>query len=488
MSEEILINVTPNETRVAQLENGVLQEVSLERAGRRGWVGNIYKGRVSRVLTGMQAAFVEIGLTRTAFLHASDMQRRPDDDADAECAPEADITTLLAEGDEVVVQVIKDPLGSKGARLTTTIALASRCLVLLPDSGQIGISARIEAEQERQRLRTILETLRDGEQPGYIVRTNAENMDADSLAADVAFLQRLWNGIQRRVAQTAAGEMIYEDLPLVLRTLRDMLGREVEKVRIDSRYWYEKSVDFVTQLMPDRAPLIHHYPGERPIFDLYGVDDEIDQALRRTSPLKSGGYLVIDQTESMTTIDVNTGGYVGHRKLEDTIYKTNLEAAQAIARQLRLRNLGGIIIIDFIDMADAQHQSQVMNLLERSLSKDHAKTQIHPLSPLGLVEMTRKRTTESLAHILCEPCPSCDGRGAIKTAESMSHEVFREVMRAVKQFAAEKLMVIAAVDVVDYILEEEQTAVMELEQSISKPIQFKAEDQYSQEQFDVVVL
>jgi len=488
MSEEILINVAPNETRVAQLENGVLQEVSLERAGRRGWVGNIYQGQVSRVLPGMQAAFVEIGLSRTAFLHVSDMLPVAREPSDSEITPVVDIRDRVAEGQEIVVQVIKDPLGSKGARLTTNISLPSRCLVLLPYGDQIGMSARIEDKAERERLRDLIQTLKSGDGPGYIVRTNAEGLDADVIAADVAYLQRLWNRIEGRISQAQAGELIYEDLPLALRALRDMLGREVEKVRIDSPDWFRQAVEFMSQFMPDRVHLVELYPGERPIFDLYGVDDELQSALRRKASLKSGGYLVIDQTESMTTIDVNTGGFVGHRKLEDTIFKTNLEAAQAIARQLRLRNLGGIIIIDFIDMSDAEHKQQVLRMLERSLAKDHAKTQIYPLSSLGLVEMTRKRTTESLGHILSEPCPVCAGRGAIKTAETVSHEVFREVMRAVKQFDAEKLMVIAAVEVVDYILEEERTAVAELEQLISKPIQFKAEDQYAQEQFDVVLL
>jgi ribonuclease G len=497
-AQEILINVTPSETRVARVENGMLQEVQLERATRRGWVGNLYKGRVTRVLPGMQAAFVDIGLERTAFLHASDISNRlltneanePNETDEAESGQSStpDITTLVHEGQELLVQVIKDPLGSKGARLTTSVSLPSRYLVLLPNSRQIGVSVRIEEEAERERLREIMRSLREGESPGYIVRTNAELVNQEALAADVLYLNRLWEEIQERIGDTKPGELVYGDLPLFLRALRDQLGARVEKVRIDSRRCFDDAVRFAQRFMPDRVSRIEHYGGQRPIFDLYGVEDEIQRALRRRVSLKSGGHLVIDQTESMTTIDVNTGGFVGHRNLEDTIFKTNLEAAQAIARQLRLRNLGGIIIIDFIDMETEDHRQQVLRMLERCLADDHAKTQISQLSPLGLVEMTRKRITESLEHIVCEPCPTCSGRGSIKTAETVAYEIFREITRAVRQFDAEKLMVIASPRVVEHILDEESTAVAELEQFIDKSISFKAEDQYSQEQYDVVLL
>lgn len=491
ISQEILINITPSETRVARVENGMLQEVQLERATRRGWVGNLYKGKITRVLPGMQAAFVDIGLERTGFLHASDISNAPlnrESDQPESPASVPDITALVHDGQELLVQVIKDPLGTKGARLTTSISLPSRYLVLLPQSQQLGISVRIEDEDERERLREIMRELRQGESPGYIVRTNAESVARDALAADVQYLGRLWEEIQDRIGDIKAGELVYGDLPLFLRALRDQLGARVEKVRIDSRRCFDDAVRFAQRFMPDRVSRIEHYPGQRPIFDLYGVEDEIQRALKRRVSLKSGGHLVIDQTESMTTIDVNTGGFVGHRNLEDTIFKTNLEAAQSIARQLRLRNLGGIIIIDFIDMETEDHRQQVLRMLERCLADDHAKTQICQLSPLGLVEMTRKRITESLEHIVCEPCPTCNGRGSIKTAETMGYEIFREITRAVRQFDAEKLMVIASPKVVDHILDEESTAVAELEQFIDKSISFKAEEHYSQEQYDVVLL
>jgi ribonuclease G len=491
MSEEILINVTPRETRVAVVENGMLQEVHIERALRRGYVGNVYKGRVQRVMPGMQAAFIEIGLGRAAFLHASDVLRPPAQEAlGTDQAPPAPppIGELLREGQEVVVQVIKDPIGSKGARLTTHLSIPSRYLVLLPYSRMIGVSARIEDEAERQRLRDLLTSVAGASEVGYILRTNAEGVAAEALAEDVDYLNKVWAAIGARIARESVGRCIYEDLSLPLRTLRDLTRAGVEKVRIDSRETYERAIEFARQFMPESIERIEHYPGERPIFDLYGIEEEIQRALRREVPLKSGGHLVIDQTEAMTTVDVNTGAYLGHRNLEETAYRTNLEAAQAVARQLRLRNLGGIIIIDFIDMSDEEHRRQVLRTLEKALARDHAKTHFFELSPLGLVEMTRKRTTESLERQLCEPCPACGGRGQVKTAETVCYEIFREITRAVRQFEAETLMVLASPRVVSRILEEESAAVAELEEFIGKTIRFQADDQYAQEQYDVVLL
>ncbi len=490
MSEEILINVTPSETRVALLENGVLQEVLVERARRRGICGNVYKGSVSRVLPGMQAAFVDIGLERNAFLHANDvMVRGPrnGDEAEPESAPP--IGELVREGQQILVQVVKDPLGTKGARLTTNISLPSRYLVLLPFASQVGVSVRIEDEDERARLRGLVQSLA-GEQPpgGFIVRTNAEGVSEPQLKADIAYLRRLWESLRADLADTRPGSLIYEELPLALKSVRDLMSGAVEKVRIDSRETFDRTHHFAERFIPDGAERLEHYPGERPIFDLYGVEDEIQRALDRRVPLKSGGHLIIDQTEAMTTIDVNTGGFVGHRNLEETIFKTNLEAAQAIARQLRLRNLGGIIIIDFIDMTEEEHKRQVLRVLEKSLERDHAKTSVSELSALGLVEMTRKRTTESLEHVLCEPCPACAGVGVVKTAETVCYEVFREIMRAVRQFDAGQLLVLASPPVVDHILDEESGSVAELEAFIGKTIRFQSEDQYGQEQFDVVLL
>jgi len=492
MSEEILINVTPRETRVALVENGMLQEVHVERASRRGYVGNIYKGRVSRVMPGMQAAFVEIGLERAAFLHASDIVRPHSpligDNGEPLSAPTPPINELVRDGQEVVVQVVKDPIGSKGARLTTHLSIPSRYLVLLPYSKVLGVSVRIEDEAERARLKDMLAQLLGETRLGYIVRTNAEGQSREALAEDIDYLGKLWNAISEGMARARVGERIYEDLSLPLRALRDLMRPSIEKVRVDSRETLERAQRFVGQFMPELADRVEHYPGERPIFDLYGVEDEIQRALKKDVPLKSGGYLIVDQTEAMTTIDVNTGGFLGTRNLEETVFRTNLEAAQAAARQLRLRNLGGIIIIDFIDMTDEEHQRQVLRQLQKSMARDHAKATVYEMSPLGLVEMTRKRTTESLERQLCEPCPACGGRGSLKTAETITYEIFREITRAVRQFDARQLLVLAAPKVVTRILEEDSAAVAELEEFIGKTIRFQPEESYSQEQYDVVLL
>ncbi len=495
MSEEILINVTPRETRVSVVENGMLQEVHVERASKRGYVGNIYKGRVQRVMPGMQAAFVEIGLERAAFLHASDIVRPPAVDGVEEAGNShvPSINELVHEGQDIVVQVVKDPISTKGARLSTHLSIPSRYLVLLPYAHTLGISARIEDEAERARLRETLVSLvgedsPEGHRLGYIVRSTAEGQSADALAFDVTYLGKVWRVVQENIAKAKAGERVYEELSLPLRSLRDMLNADIEKVRVDSLPMHAAVVKFVHKFMPKLDDRIEHYDGERPIFDLYGVEDEMQRALHKEVPLKSGGYLVVDQTEAMTTIDVNTGAYLGSRNLEDTVYRTNLEAAQAAARQLRLRNLGGIIIIDFIDMMDDEHKRQVLRMLNKGLARDHARTTVYPISALGLVEMTRKRTTESLARQLCEPCAVCDGRGVLKTAETVTYEIFREITRAVRQFNAEKLLVLASPAVVNRILEEESSAVTELEEFISKSIRFQAEEHYSQEQFDVVLL
>ena len=484
MSEEILINVTPRETRVALVENGVLQEVLIERARRRGLVGNIYKGKVCRILPGMQAAFVDIGLDRAAFLHESNILKQDTDDADASSPG---ISELLREGQELAVQVIKDPLGTKGARLTTQITIASRFLVFIPRVSNVGISQKIENEAERIRLRDLIQLfMTEEEAGGYIARTAAEGASAEALRADMLFLRKLWSSICENEADTAAGSIIYEDLPLSVRVMRDLLDDQVEKIRIDSRETHQRVSQFAGRFMPDLQVQIEYYPGERPIFDLYGVEDEIQKALERKVQLKSGGYLIIDQTEAMTTIDVNTGGYVGHRNLEETIFKTNLEAAQAIARQLRLRNLGGIIIADFIDMTQEEHKRQVLRSLERYLDKDHARTNISEVSALGLVELTRKRTRESLEHVLCETCPTCSGRASLKTPETVCYEIFREILRESRQFDAQQLLVLASQEVVDLLVDEESASLAELEAFIGKPIKFQVEALFMQEQYDVV--
>lgn len=486
MSEEILINVTPRETRVAVVENGVLQEVYIERTSKRGLVGNIYKGKVVRVLPGMQAAFVDIGLERAAFLHASDVVQGNGSEKNGE----ESISRLLFEGQEVLVQVIKDPLGTKGARLTTQLSVAARFLVFMPDVPHIGISQKLESDEERQRLKGLVEQIAPefGEAEGYIIRTVAEGIAEEAVRADIKYLHTMWDSIQQRAKSDPTGSMIHDDLQLAMRTMRDYVNSDIEKVRIDSRGTYQKALKFAAKFIPELESRIEYYPGERPIFDLYGVEDEIQKALNRKVQLKSGGYLIIDQTEAMTTIDVNTGAFVGSRNLEETIFKTNLEATQAIVRQLRLRNLGGIIIIDFIDMEDDGHRKQVLAALERSLERDHAKSHISDVSPLGLVQMTRKRTRESLEHILCEACPTCQGRGTIKTAETVCYEIFREIIREARLFDTQQFLVLASQEVVDILLDEESGSVAELETFIGKPIKFQVETLYTQEQYDVVLM
>jgi ribonuclease G len=494
VSTEILINVAPRETRAALLENGVVQEIHIERTSKRGLVSNLYKGRVSRVLPGMQAAFVEIGLERTAFLHAADIARTVPEDTlvgalAAELEQAEDIRRLLNPGDDVLVQVIKDPMGTKGARLTTFIALPSRYLVYLPRGADIGVSARIEDEAERARLKGVLGELAAAAAPGgYIVRTAAQGVTAESLREDMAYLARLWEHVRARAAQVAPGSVVHEDLPLSLRVLRDELARGVSRVLVDSAREHAAMLAFAAAFVPGAAPLIELYGGPRPIFDLNGVEEEVSRALDRKVPLKSGGHLVFDQTESMTTIDVNTGAYVGHRNLEETIFRTNLEATVTIARQLRLRNLGGIIIIDFIDMRDEPHRRAVLAALERALSGDRAQTHIVSLSPLGLVEMTRKRTRESLEHLLCEPCPSCEGRGFIRTPETVCNEIFREIVRQSRQFASRELLILAHQDVVGRLLDEESATLGELEAQVGRPIRLQVEALYGVDQYDVVLV
>jgi ribonuclease G len=485
--EQILVNVTPSEVRAALLENGILQEVHIERATRRGVISNIYQGRVSRVLPGMQAAFVDIGLERTAFLHVADVVRNAANGNGGEQLP--GIREVVREGDELLVQVVKDPLGNKGARLTTFITLPSRHLVLLPRGGTVGVSARIEDEAERERLRALVEGLLAelGIGCGAIIRTVAEGSTADALRADLEFLVKLWGVVQERCRLSGVKNLIHEDLSLPLRVLRDLVSSDVENILVDSRPAFDEMLEFANSFLPAVAPRLEHYGRRRPIFDLHGIEEDIRRALDRSIPLKSGGYCIFDQTESMTTIDVNTGGYVGHRNLEETIYRTNLEAAVAIARQLRLRNLGGIIIIDFIDMEEADHRDNVLQVFQESLARDHARTQVTPLSPLGLVEMTRKRTRESLQHILCEDCPTCSGRSFVMSAETVCFEIFREIIRQARQFEFEEALVLAHQNVIDVLLDEQAEGLAELEEQTGKSIRLQPEALYLPDQFDVVL-
>jgi ribonuclease G len=491
---EIFVNVGPRETRAALLESGALQELQFERASRRGLVGNLYKGRVSRVLPGMQAAFVDIGLERTAFLHVADIAlARPDDTIVALPAVD-DIRRLVSEGDEILVQVVKDPIGTKGARLTTFVALPARYLVYLPRGDGVGVSARIEEESERLRLKASVTSLIEpgaagstGAAGGYIVRTAAQGASSEGLREDMDYLAKLWHHVRSAAAGAAPGTIVHEDLPLALRVLRDELPRGVGRVLVDCPREHARMTSFAATFLPEAAR-IELYSGSRPIFDLHGIEEEVARALDRKVPLKSGGHLVIEQTEAMTTIDVNTGAYVGHRNLEETIFRTNLEAAVAIARQLRLRNLGGIIIIDFIDMLDEAHRRQVLAALERALAGDRAQTRIASLSPLGLVEMTRKRTRESLQHLLCAPCPSCEGRGFVRTAETTCQDIFRDIVRQSRQFASRELLVLAHQDVVDLLLSEESAALAELTAQIGRPIRLQVEALYGADQYDVVLI
>jgi ribonuclease G len=489
MSTEILINASTHEARAAVVENGVLQELFLERPSRRGLISNIYKGRVSRVLPGMQAAFIEIGMERTAFLHASDIFDPRHAGTGIEAPRTENIRTLVAEGNEILVQVVKDPLGTKGARLTTYVTLPSRYLVYMPQGRGVGVSARIEDEGERERLRAaVLDGVEADESAGYIVRTAAEDALPEALRADMMYLRKLWEFVRQKGLRTDPGHLVHADLPLHLRILRDLLRPDVERVLIDQPSAHAEMREFAGTFMPDVLPRLELYGERRPLFELHHVEEEIQKALDRKVSLKSGGHLIIDQTEAMTTIDVNTGAFVGHRNLEETIFRTNLEAAVAIARQLRLRNLGGIIIIDFIDMEEPEHRRQVIQALEKALSDDHVKTNISSVSPLGLVEMTRKRTRESLEHLLCQACPTCEGRGFVKSAETVCYEVFREIVRQARQFECQQLMVLAHQDVIERLLDEESSALGELELITGKPIRLQTESLYSVDQYDVVLM
>jgi len=464
---------------VAVTAAGVVQELLIERARSRGLVGNIYMGRVARVLPGMQSAFVEVGLERAAFLHVADIRGHG----------ERPIEKILSEGEPILVQVVKDPLGSKGARLSTQVSIAGRLLVYLPQDPHIGISQRIEDENGRAALRERLrELLPADEKGGFILRTLAESAAEPELRADLAYLQELWKAIRERSLGADPPQLLYQDLSLAQRVLRDMVTVDTARVLVDSRENFQKLAAFAEGYMPQVRGRLEHYTGERPLFDLYNVEPEIEKALSRRVELKSGGTLIIDQTEAMTTIDVNTGGFVGSRNFDDTVFKTNLEAAQAIARQLRLRNLGGIIILDFIDMESTEHRNAVLEELRRALARDRTRITLNGFTALGLVEMTRKRTRESLAHVLCEPCPTCTGRGEVRTAHTVCYEILREILREARAFNAREFRVIAAQPVIDLLLEDESPSLAMLSDFIGKPISVQVETGYSQEQFDIVLL
>jgi ribonuclease G len=483
MSSEILVNITPQETRAALMEQGVVQELHIERNNNYGIVGNIYSGRVSRVLPGMQSAFIDIGLDRAAFLHVADIWRlKQDGDTNKP------IETLLHDGESILVQVIKDSIGTKGARLSTQISIAGRMLVYLPQESHIGISQRIESEANRDLLRERLQhLLPSDERGGYIIRTMAEAANEQDLRTDIAYLHKLWRNIRERSSITTP-TLLYQDLSLSHRVLRDFVNDDTVRILVDSRETFQKMISFSQDYMVNMLARINLYGGERPLFDLYGVEDEIEQALARRVNLKSGGYLIIDQTEALTTVDVNTGGFVGIKSFDDTIFKTNLEAAQVIARQLRLRNLGGIIIVDFIDMENEEHKDAVLAELKKALAKDRTRMTVSGFTALGLVEMTRKRTRESLSHVLCETCPTCQGRSEVRTAQTICYEILRELLRESRQFDAREFRILASQQVIDLFLDEESQSLAQLGDFIAKPISLQVEATYTQEQYGVVLM
>ncbi len=484
MNDEILINVTPQETRVAVMQQGIVQQLHIERGSHLGIVSNVYVGRVKRVLPGMQSAFIDIGLERSAFLHVADIwENRNNSDA---AKP---IEKVLYEGQSLLVQVIKDSIGSKGARLSTQLSIAGRLLVFLPQESHIGVSQRIENEAERELLRTKLQQLLpDNSSGGYIIRTMAETATDKEFLADMEYLNKLWLKLQEQAKTSSAPFLLYQELNISLCVLRDFVNEDTTRILVDSSETYQRMAAFAQDFISSAVSRLEHYVGERPLFELYGVEDEIERALSRRVNLKSGGYIIIDQTEALTTVDVNTGGFVGSRNFDDTIFKTNLDAAQVIARQLRLRNLGGIIICDFIDMHNLVHRDAVLEEFKKSLANDHTRITVNGFSALGLVEMTRKRTRESLAHILCESCPTCKGRGEVKTAQTICYEIVREITREARQFNAREYRILASQLVIDLFLDEESQSLAQLSDLIGKPVSLQVESLYSQEQYDIILM
>ncbi len=509
MSAELLVNVTPFETRIARVENGQAEEIYIERERERGLRGNIYSGRVQRVLPGIQAAFVDIGLPRAGFLYAGDIaapEHEVDDDQAAhDAGPEgmeeethaeppaqtqryiSDISTLLAENQQITVQVSKDPISSKGPRLTSLVSLAGRYLVYLPNFDHVGIAHRIEGAKERDRLLEIGKTLKP-EKGGLIIRTVAEGHHLHEMEQDIRFLLRLWDDIENRLHHAAAGSLVHKELNLYLRVMRDFVDDEVEKIHVDSRDAYERMMSFAKRFMPDIVKHLYYYPGERPIFDVYGVEEEINRALKRRVNLKSGGHIVIDQTEALIAIDVNSGSFTDSRTMEETGFKTNLEAVHEAVHQLRLRNLGGIIVVDFIDMQEEENRRRLMEALEEALTRDHAKTHIVHLSELGLVEMTRKRTRESLERILMRECPYCDATGHVRSPITICHQMFREVVAEARAYPCDKLMVAAHPDIIDLLVGEESDNISGVERFLKKEIVLKSDSKLEPEHYEIILL
>jgi ribonuclease G len=485
-NQDILINWAPQETRVAIVENGAVQELHLERTLERGLVGNVYLGKVARVLPGMQSAFIDIGLERAAFLHVADLNPLPT--ANARNDVQVPIERQVFEGQAITVQVIKDAIGTKGARLSAQVSIAGRMLVFLPHDKHVGISQKIGSHELREQLRSRVLALAGDGGGGFILRTNAEDASDTELAEDIAYLRKTWARIRERAQTLPPCTLLHQDLSLAERVLRDLTTEATQAIRIDSKMQFDAMKAFGDTYMPGAVAKLEHYRGERPIFDLFTIEEDIVKALARRVELKSGGYLIIDQTEALTTIDVNTGGFVGARNFDDTIFKTNLEAAGAIARQLRLRNLGGIVIVDFIDMTREDHQTAVLSELRKQMGRDRTRVTVSGFTQLGLVEMTRKRTRESLAHLLCEPCPVCEGRGQVKTARTVCYDILREILREARQFAPKEIRVVASAAVVEMLLDEESTHLAGLSEFIGRPISLSTEPSLSAEQYDIVLM
>ena len=502
MTKELVINTTSQETRIALLESNHIAELYIERTREKGIVGNIYLGKVARVLPGMQAAFVDIGLEKAAFLYVADVldeieavehfiegdahYHGPSDDAERERPPLPPIEELLQEGQEILVQVAKEPIGTKGARITSHISLPGRHLVYMPTVDHIGISRRIECEEERERLKNIVEELRPAG-TGFIVRTASEGKTVEELRADMDFLLGVWEDIQNRQENHGATALIHSDLDVTSKVLRDILSEDVSRIIVDSREEHDKIVRFLGTFMPNINYSIEYYDSDEPIFDAFGLEVEIDRALGRKVWLKSGGYIIIDQTEALTAIDVNTGRFVGKHNLEDTILKTNLEAVKEVAFQLRLRNIGGLIIIDFIDMEREAHRDKVHSALEEVLRNDKSKTNILKISELGLAEMTRKRVRESIGRTLCEPCPYCDGKGYVKSRTSMVYEIFRELRRDIGNMPGYRVTLLVHPDIAALLYDEERAGIEELERQFEKQIAITARNNFHQEQFEIVI-
>ena len=490
MQQDILINWSPQETRVAVIEHGALQELQVERSLERGLVGNVYLGKVARVLSGMQSAFIDIGLDKAAFLHVADLMSSINSrhaDADMPATTVQPIEKQLFEGQTVMVQVLKDPIGTKGARLTAQISIAGRLLVFLPQDNHVGVSQKIPPKQ-REELRQRVLSLAGEAGGGFILRTNGEDAADAELQEDIAYLRKTWARIKDASVRLPPTSVLHQDLNLLQRVLRDVVSDNTQTIRIDSHEQFDSLKTFAQEFMPATVPKLQHYAGERPIFDLFNIDEDIAKALGRRVDLKSGGYLIIDQTEALTTVDVNTGGFVGARNFDDTIFKTNLEASQAIARQLRLRNLGGIVIVDFIDMVKENHRDAVLAEFQKQLARDRIKTTVNGFSALGLLEMTRKRTRESLAHQLCEPCSACGGKGVVKTARSVTYDILREILREARQFNPREFRVVASPKVIELFLDEESQHLAGLSDFIGKPISLQAEAAMAQEQYDIVLI